>query len=465
MIAKTRMLLGVAMAALLCGSAVLADTAVPANPGQITLSLAPVVRIAAPAVVNIFAKTIVQQDASPFAGDPVFGPLFREYSQTEPRVQNALGSGVILSSDGLVVTNYHVVGQATEIRVALQDRREYAAEVVLADPQTDLAVLRLKGGKDFPAIRLADSDLVEVGDLVLAIGDPFGVGQTVSSGIVSGLARSSLSLTGGRGYYMQTDAPINPGNSGGALVDMRGQLVGINSAILSQSGGSNGIGFAIPSNMVRAFLAQARAGASRFTRPWDGLIGQSMDAALADSLGFALPQGIVISAIDDQSPFAKVGIKAGDVILSVGGEEVNSPQELAYRLATIGTGRSTAVVFRQGKAVQHAEVTLIAPPETPPRDALTLTGNVVFRGLSVERINPAVTAELSLPADAQGVVVTAATDLAARIGLQPGDILRAVNGTRIAAPDDLAAVVKPGRRFWQVDLLREGQPVRLRFSL
>ncbi len=456
---------GLIVAALfLTGSAADAQTAVPSSPAQITLSFAPIVKQTAPAVVNIFAKQIVRDQVSPFAGDPFFSQLFRNYAQSQPRVQSALGSGVILSADGMVVTNYHVVGHATEIRVALQDRREYAADVVLEDPQVDLAVLRLKGAHDLPALALRDSDTVEVGDLVLAIGDPFGVGQTVSSGIVSGLART-ITIGDGQGYYMQTDAPINPGNSGGALVDMAGKLVGINSAILSQSGGSNGIGFAIPANLVRAFVQQAKAGAKHFVRPWTGLTGQTVDAAVAESLGLDRPDGVLVAAIAPESPFARAGVVTGDVILRIGGQPVNSPQELAFRMATVGPGGSAPVEVLQKGRLRKLDVAMIVPPEVPPRDPLTITDDVVFRGLTVERINPAVIAEMQLPPTARGVVVTQADDLAASIGLQAGDVLLSVNGQKIETPGDVKAAAQAPTRFWQVDVIRQGQRLRLRFSI
>ena len=239
-----RLFLALALA-LLSGPA-LSETRVPESRAEISLSFAPLVREAAPAVVNIYARRVVETRRSPFAEDPFFGEFFREFGQRQPRVQNSLGSGVILSDDGIVVSNYHVIGQATDISVVLNDRREYSASVLLADEQSDLAILQLDGASDMPHLPLRDSDTVEVGELTLAIGNPFGVGQTVSSGIVSGLARSGVATGNMRGYFIQTDAPINPGNSGGALIDTRGRLIGINTSILTRSGGSNGIGFAIP---------------------------------------------------------------------------------------------------------------------------------------------------------------------------------------------------------------------------
>src|SRR6056300_1584156 len=258
---------------------VFGETRVPRNDLEIKLSFAPLVKQTAPAVVNIYAERVVNQVITPFQNDPFFRDFFRNFATPQQRVQNSLGSGVILSPDGIIVSNYHVVGGAQNIRVVLNDRREYSARVLLADQDSDLAILQVSGAPDLPSLELRDSDTVEVGELVLAIGNPFGVGQTVSSGIISGLARSGVMPgSNGRGYFIQTDAAINPGNSGGALIDVNGALIGVNTSILTRSGGSNGIGFAIPANLVAEFMRQAKAGQSRFMRPWAGLQGQAVDA-------------------------------------------------------------------------------------------------------------------------------------------------------------------------------------------
>lgn len=230
-----------------------AQTRMPVSQAEIQPGFAPLVRQAAPAVVNINAKRVVAVRSSPFAGDPYFQGLFHDLGTIRRQVQNSLGSGVILSSDGIVVSNYHVVGEATDIRVVMTDLCEYSASVILADEESDLAILRLDGASDLPTFSHRDSDSVEVGELVLAIGNPFGAGQTVNSGIVSGLARSGTASGTGRGYFIQTDAAINPGNSGGALIEVNGDLIGVNTAILTRSGGSHGIGFAIPANLVARF--------------------------------------------------------------------------------------------------------------------------------------------------------------------------------------------------------------------
>ena len=248
----------------------LAEQRVPTDRTEIQLSFVPLVQQATPAVVNIYAKRIAQARRNTFMDDPFFERFFQN-GPAQPRVQNSLGSGVILSESGIVVSNYHVVGMATDIRVVLNDRREYSARVLLGDQDSDLAILQLEDAADLPSLDLRPSDEVQVGELVLAIGNPFGVGQTVSSGIVSGLARSGASNGSGRGYFIQTDAPINPGNSGGALVDMSGRLIGINTQILTRSGGSNGIGFAIPSDLVRAFMDQAVEGNDSVSAPLGGI--------------------------------------------------------------------------------------------------------------------------------------------------------------------------------------------------
>lgn len=436
---------------------------VPTSSAEIAQSFSPVVKATAPAVVNIYATRVVEQQASPFAGDPFFDQFFQAFGNSQPRVQNSLGSGVVLTADGIVVSNYHVVGQATEIRVVLNDRREYAAKVVLGDEASDLAVLKLQGAQDLPFVPLRNSDEIEVGDLVLAIGNPFGVGQTVSQGIVSGLARSTMQLGNGSGYFIQTDAAINPGNSGGALVDTQGRLVGINTAILTRSGGSQGIGFAIPANLVASIVKQAETGATGFQRPWAGLSGQAMDASLAESLGLPRPDGVLVSDLHPASPFAAAGIRKGDVILSLGGEPTNTPQEIMFRLASLGLGAQTQIDWLRDGRAMSAMVTLAVPPDTPDRQSTSVTADVALNGLTVARINPAVTAELDLPLNATGVVVTDARAIAARAGLQRGDIIVAINGRPVTLPADVAEAAAEPTRIWSVDLLRGGQSLRLRF--
>ncbi len=436
---------------------------VPASQAQIQLSFSPVVARATPAVVNIYAKKVVARRVSPFANDPFFGNLFR--GQVVPRVQNSLGSGVIVSSDGIVVSNYHVAGDADEIRVVLNDRREFDAKVLLADEQADLAVLKLAGAQDLPALPLRDSDEVEVGDLVLAIGNPFGIGQTVTSGIVSGLARSGVTAGDGRGYFIQTDAAINPGNSGGALVDMQGRLVGINTAILTRSGGSNGVGFAIPANLVKRFVELAEAGRTRFVRPWAGVSGQTVDAALAEGFGMGLPRGVVLSELHPQSPYAKAGLAAGDVVLALDGMPVNSPQEMLFRMSAEVIGDKISVRYLRDGKEATTRVALIAPPEIPARTPVTVPQGRVLSGLSAINVNPAVVVEYRLEGVTRGVMVTETGRVAAQVGLRPGDVLRRINGLEIATTEDLLRVAESATRTWALEFERDGKRRVLRFRV
>lgn len=436
---------------------------VPQGAEQIALSFAPVARATAPAVVNIYARQLVQDRANPFAGDPFFDQFFQGM-EGPARVENSLGSGVIVSADGIVVSNHHVVADATDIRVVLADRREYPATVLLDDPQSDLTILRVDAEEPLPALPLGDSDALQVGDLVLAIGNPFGVGQTVSSGIVSGLARSALQVGDGTGYFVQTDAPINPGNSGGALVDMSGRLVGINTAILTKDGGSNGIGFAVPSNLVAAVVAQAQAGETRFQRPWAGMQAQEVDAALAEALGLDRPLGVMITRLHPQSPFAAAGLADGDVVLSLAGAPINTPKEFLYRLSVLGDGAQVVAYVHDGQRLE-AKVPLGPAPDDPPRDQITVTEDVILRGATLARVNPAVIAEMHLPLDAQGVAVLRADDFAREVGLQPGDVLIGLNGYEVTSPAEALDLAREPSRRWQIDLIRQGQPLRLRFRL
>jgi len=443
----------------------LAETKVPQSQAEISLGFAPLVRQSAPAVVNIYAKIVTQGYASPFEGDPFFRDFFRGFGTPRPRVENSLGSGVILSADGIVVSNYHVVGQATDIRVVTTDRHEYQARVVLADQDSDLAILQLEGASDLPFLSIRDSDRVEVGELVLAIGNPFGIGQTVSSGIVSGLARAGAATGKARGYFLQTDAAINPGNSGGALIDVNGELIGINTRILSRSGGSNGIGFAIPSNLVAQFVSQARAGNDQFVRPWAGIAGQPVDADLAASLGLDAPSGMLISDLHPASPFARAGFAVGDVVTHVDGQEVNSPSEMLFRMSVAGIGGHALITRATPKGGKEIDVAMIVAPDDPPAGELTLTGKTVLPGLTVARANPAVIARFCLPLSSAGVVVLDPGQYGARAGLQPGDVIREINGDRIETSADVQrALTNPGR-WLKMELSRRGQTLSLRFRL
>ena len=315
-----------------------------------------------PAVVNVYAARVIE-NRNPFMNDP----LFRRFFGTVPReqVMRSLGSGVIVDPSGLVVTNYHVIEGASEVKVALSDKREFDAEIVLKDEHSDLTILRLKGANEkFPVLDFANSDDLQVGDVVLAIGDPFGVGQTVTHGIVSALARTQVGISDYQ-FFIQTDAAINPGNSGGALVDLNGRLVGINTAIYSRSGGSQGIGFAIPANMVRVVVASAKGGSAAVKRPWLGAKLQEVTAEIADSLGLKRPSGALVANVAAGGPAARAGIKTGDVIAAIDGTVVDDPNSFDYRFATKPLGGSAQVtLLRQGREMTVA-VGLQTAPESP----------------------------------------------------------------------------------------------------
>ncbi|MDO6797813.1 trypsin-like peptidase domain-containing protein [Shimia thalassica] len=442
-----------------------AETKVPQSQAEISLGFAPLVKQAAPAVVNIYAKRVVNVRQSPFMGDPFFQNLFRDFGETRPRVENSLGSGVILSEDGIVVSNYHVVGQSTDIRVHLNDRREYSAEVLLADQESDLAILQLKDAKDMPHLELRNSDTVEVGELVLAIGNPFGVGQTVTSGIVSGLARSGTATGNARGYFLQTDAPINPGNSGGALVDINGDLIGVNTSILTRSGGSNGIGFAIPSALVAQFVDQARQGQEGFARPWAGMFGQPIDADMAEGLGLDLPGGIVVSELHDESPFKMAGFETGDVILKVDGQPVNTPAEMIFRMSVAGIGKEAKILALRDGDMVETTVSLMAAPEDPARDTVTTGRRSAVPELVLSNINPAVLGQYGLPLSLTGVVVENPGQVGTRLGLRAGDVLREVDGRTIETVADAEGALEKAKRKVTIEIQRGTQRIVSRFRL
>ncbi|XDA98840.1 trypsin-like peptidase domain-containing protein [Sulfitobacter sp. LCG007] len=438
---------------------------VPQSQAEVQLSFVPLVKRAAPAVVNIYARIMAEPRRTPLQSDPFFRRFFGDPEAEKPRVQNSLGSGVILSPDGIIVSNYHVVGMATEIRVALSDRREFTASVLLADEDADLALLKIEDGDDLPYLPLRESDSVEVGELVLAIGNPFGVGQTVSSGIVSGLARSGGAGGLGHGYYVQTDAPINPGNSGGALVDTEGRLVGINTSILSRSGGSNGIGFAIPADLVAAFMEQARAGRHVFERPWAGMRGQPVDADLAASIGLERPGGLIVSDRHPSSPFAQAGIEVGDVITAVNGQPVNSASEMIYRMSVIGLGGTATIDLVRGGAELALPVVLMAAPEDPPREEMQLGGSSLLPGLTLSRLNPAVTADNGLAYDAEGVLILDPGSTGARVGFRKGDLILSINNSPVTRPAEVRDSLEARQRGYEVVIQRGARRIALRFRV
>jgi Do/DeqQ family serine protease len=454
------MIVGVAVFWLgLVGVAQAQDT-VPQSQTQIKLTYAPLVKQAAPAVVNIYTKKVIKDRASPFFDDPFFQQFFGDQfnlGKPRERIQNSLGSGVIVRDDGLVVTNNHVIDGADQIRIVLNDNREFEAKVVAAEDKLDLALLKLYAkGEKLPVLKLRDSDDIEVGDLVLAIGNPFGVGQTVTSGIVSGLARTNTGI-GDLGYFIQTDAAINPGNSGGALIAMDGTLIGINSAIYSKSGGNVGIGFAIPSNIV-ARMIEAEGNGGKLVQPWIGVTGEGVTADIATSMGLAKPGGVVVQTLYPDGPADKAGLKAGDIVVGVNDRDVMDPGGLRFRLATLAVGTTAKInVIRKGEAVDLS-VPLIAPPDTPAAQETVLDGKQPLNGALIGNLSPALSEELGIQ-EWRGVAIMKIKrgSYADRFGMRPGDLLVKINDTRIENVGDAVTALAPAVGKWSITVSRNGK--------
>ncbi|MCQ2004424.1 DegQ family serine endoprotease [Rhizobium sp. NRK18] len=436
---------------------------VPATREEMQLSFAPLVKQSKDSVVNVYAERLVQRRSALF-DDPFFQQFFGQRSPNRTEKQSSLGSGVIVAADGFVVTNNHVVDGADDIKIALADGREYPCKVVLKDAGVDLAVLKIQSKDTFTPMPIGNSDNAEVGDLVLAIGNPFGVGQTVTSGIVSALARNKLQSSD-FSFFIQTDASINPGNSGGALMNMNGELIGINSAIFTRGGGSNGIGFAIPSNLVRVFVKAAESGAKTFERPYIGASFEPVTSDVAEALGLPVPRGALVTKVIKDGPSDKAGLKTGEVVVAVNGEEVEHPDALGYRLTTAGLGQTVDLTVIDNGKKRDMNLKLSVAPETVPRDTRTLDGNNPLAGAIVENLSPRVATELHLPADQTGVVISDFTDnaMAVRAGFKPGDIIVAMNGQKVDSTKTLAAMLADDPGFWSFDINRGGQEMRQSF--
>ena len=451
-----------AVALALAAPAAAEERAVPQSRTQMQLSFAPLVKQVENAVVNVYAERVVER-RSIFDGDPFFEEFFGQRMPNRSEKQSSLGSGVIVGTSGIVVTNNHVIEGASDIKVALADGREYESTVVLKDERVDLAVLKIKADARFTALPLGDSDAVEVGDLVLAIGNPFGVGQTVTSGIVSALARNQI-RSGDFGFFIQTDASINPGNSGGGLINMNGELIGINTAIFSRGGGSNGVGFAIPANLVKTFVASAENGSATFDRPFIGATFDPVTSEVAEALGLDRARGALISQVQAGSPAEKAGLKPGQVVTAVNGIPVEHPDALGYRLTTVGIGGTARITVVADGKEQDLTLSLDRAPETTPRDERLIEGRNPFSGAVVANLSPRVAEELRIPTNriTAGVVVTEVNrgSPAARIGLKPRDIVIALNGTAVASTESLAALVDEDPSIWRVEIERDGQRIR-----
>ena len=437
---------------------------VPQTPADARLSYAPIVARVAPAVVNVYAARAPGN--SNVAVDDFFrnflGPGF---NFPRDQGQKALGSGVIVDASGLVVTNYHVIEGADQVKVSLADKREFDADIVLKDSRTDIAVLRLKGASErFPVVELGNSDDLQVGDLVLAIGNPFGVGQTVTHGIVSALARTQVGISDYQ-FFIQTDAAINPGNSGGPLVDMTGRIIGINTAIFSRSGGSQGIGFAIPSDMVKVVVASAKSGGTAVRRPYLGAKLQAITPDMVDSLGLKRPAGALVVSVIPGSPAARAGLQLRDVIVSVEGQTVDDPNAFDYRFATRPIGKTAQLGIVRGNRETRVSMPLEVAPETP-RDELVIRARSPLLGAKVANLSPALADELRMDPSAEGVVIieVPSGSRAEASGFQRGDILVNINNEQISKTRDLDRVTQGSARVWRFILQRDRQRIEAVFN-
>ncbi|WP_424630888.1 DegQ family serine endoprotease [Bradyrhizobium sp. SYSU BS000235] len=455
-----RALVALLVSTVVVAPAVAQDRFVPTQ-GQLRASYAPIVQHVQPAVVNVYAAKIVQ-NRNPFLDDPIFRRFFGAPGQQPEQMQRSLGSGVMVDPSGLVVTNNHVIEGADQVKVSLSDKREFEAEIVLKDSRTDLAVLRLKDTKEkFPVLDFSNSDDAQVGDVVLAIGNPFGVGQTVTHGIISALARTQVGITDYQ-FFIQTDAAINPGNSGGALVDITGKLVGINTAIFSRSGGSQGIGFAIPANMVRVVVASAKGGSTAVKRPWLGARLQAVTPEIAETLGLKRPTGALVASVANNSPAAKAGLKISDLIVSIEGQPIDDPNAFDYRFATRPLGGTAQVEVQRGNKIIKLAVPLETAPDTG-RDEITIKSRSPFQGAKVANISPALADEMKLDSSAEGVIIVGISDdgLASNVGFQKGDVITAVNGKQIKRTSDLEKVSSESARLWRITVVRGGQQINV----
>jgi serine protease Do len=412
-------------------------------------SFAPVVKRVAPAVVKVVTTSKVQ-NAGPYVPDnnnmdQFFRRFFGEQSRGGTPRRNApvqreqgIGSGVIATKDGYILTNNHVVDGADELKVWMQDGREFTAKVIGRDPKTDVAVIKIDA-KDLPAVQLADSDKVEVGDVVLAIGNPFGIGQTVTTGIVSATGRSG---TIGLDYedFIQTDAAINPGNSGGALVDADGRLVGINTAILSRSGGNQGIGFAIPVNLARDVMGSLIK-EGKVTRGYLGVSIQDLTPALAKEFKLKDNKGALVGDVTPRGPADKAGLKSGDLVLEFNDKKVQDSRHLKLEVARIHPGTTVPVKLMRDGEVKNLEVTVrempgeqVAKNDRPAAEEDTGTLN----GVAVADLDRDARQQFEVPENVRGVVVTevAQDSAAAEAGLQSGDIIQEINRKPVRSADE-----------------------------
>ncbi|OJW51461.1 MAG: hypothetical protein BGO67_06870 [Alphaproteobacteria bacterium 41-28] len=437
---------------------------VPRTREERILSYAPVVKKVAPAVVNIYALQHAKAEypTSPFLEDPFFKQFFEHLHPDEGREQDSLGSGVIVSKDGLILTNNHVIENADVIRVVLSDKREYVAKLVVKDKRTDLALLKIDDGQDLPFLTVSPHDDLEVGDIVLALGNPFGVGQTVTSGIISALARSQEGISNYRSF-IQTDAAINPGNSGGALVTTDGRLVGINTAIYSKSGGSMGIGFAIPTILAIPVIESVNNG-GRILRPWAGLEIEAVTDEAAHALGLSHPYGVLVKGVYPGGPADKAGVKVGDFIAALDGREINDDASFVYQIGISPLGKTAELTILRKGEEKKIPILLSEPMVAKDADPLTIEGKNPLHGASIRTLSPALALNLGLNPMQQGVVITEVPKkgAAAQLGIQPGDILESINKKNVKTKEDVVHLLEEASHGWTLTFRRDNRVLTFR---
>jgi serine protease Do len=432
-------------------------------------SFAPVVKKAAPSVVYIYSTRIVHERLArhPLLNDPLFrqffGDQFPNDDREHTRRERSLGSGVIVSPDGYILTANHVVDGADEIKISIgENKKEYTAKVIGTDPPTDVAVLKIDA-KDLPAITLADSDQLEIGDIVLAIGNPYGLSQTVTMGIVSALSRSGLAGFNQYQDFIQTDAAINPGNSGGALVDAEGRLVGINTAIISRGGGNQGIGFAVPINLARHVMERLISG-GRVMRGYLGILPQNIDAGLAKQFNLPDQNGALVGDVLPDTPAAKAGIKSGDVIIAFNGKDVPDAHSFQLAVSECSPGSSATVKLLSNGRTKTVTVTLAELPvkmlqnqnERNNSDSGSSTADALD-GVMVQDLNQGIRQQLKVPDDIRGALVTDVDQdsNSAEAGLQRGDVIVEVNRQPVNNADDAVKLCRQAKgdqillKFWR----------------